>query len=108
MGYLDEIDAQDPSVVGDGSPESAIDVERPSVFHEGAGIAIKVHRDIEPSAFVLPLRNGFPFKVEGRSTPVSQLLSENGLRMGHVLWLEDIGLYAAFDKPVPSGLYHVT
>ncbi len=107
MGYSRTIDVQDPSESVDGLSEINLAVERPSLFQEGSELQIEVHQDVQPSAFVLPLEDGFPFKVAGGMTPVTQLLSGNGLRMGHVLWLDGIGLYAVFDKPAPSGRYHV-
>lgn len=108
MGYSQEISVSDPSAFDDGSSGSASGVKRPTVVHEGSSIRIDVDHDIEPSAFVLPLRNGFPFTVDGRTTPVAELRSEQSLRVGHVLWLDGIGLHVVFDTPAPSGAYIVS
>lgn len=105
MGFLREISVSEGTFETESVLEEDGLEDRPAVFHEGARIVLKVNQAIEPSILILPLRNGFPFKVEGRHTPVAEVLSEQGFRAGHALMLEHVGLRVVFQQPSPPGIY---
>ncbi len=79
----------------------------PAVFHEGSTIIISLKDSVPPMSMMVPLRNGFPFKVEGRVTPVAGLYDQSGSRAGHVLHINGFGFRVSFDRACEEGRYTV-
>ncbi len=107
MGYQSK-----PALLSEENNKSAftqgcVASDKPTVSHEGKQIYIRTAVCYRQEGILIPLRNGFPLFNTARSAPVYSLLSSEGLRVGTVVKVEAIGLYAYFDTVAPPGRYFI-
>ena len=103
---LDTRGAERAEFIEPGAREAVSVGRRPHVIHEGSRICIRTYEFYRAEAVLLPLRNGFPIHSNDRVAPIYCLHSEAGLRVGHAIKLEGIGLRVYFECAAPPGDYY--